>query len=84
MEVSAPLPQAMSVSLPFLLHSHEKPALKPVVTSFSKETLLTGYWDNKYSVVKVSRFLGLSKSYRLSPGLYVLFPLVCKTPVPWQ
>lgn len=62
MEVPAPLPQAMSVSLPFLLHSHEKPAVKPVATSFSKEILFTGYWDSKFSVVQASRFLGLSKS----------------------
>lgn len=51
----------------FAKHSLTKGLPKPIATRFSKETLLTEQ-TSKFSVVQGRRYLGLTKSYRLSPG----------------
>ena len=61
----------------FSKHSLTKGPLKPIATRFSKETLLTEQ-TSKFSVVQGRRYLGLAKSYRLSPG-WVFFSSWCAT-----
>ena len=61
----------------FSKHSLTKGPPKPIATRFSKETLLTEQ-TSKFSVVQGRRYLGLTKSYRLSPGC-VFFSSWCAT-----